>query len=174
VAQDPTILIESAIAQKLGELDARVNLFADEFRKSGLAQQSVSVLVGHSSSEFQWATTQPEPVGFELATFEIRCEIADIKNHSKGLGYLTSAMDLLRGFEPYTSIRPIVPIRYAPQGYSTSGGTWTYTGTVQAAIMRPASEYELIEELPEVTSVQLGLWREGFLQRQIDINLEAA
>ena len=169
---DPTVLLELAIARKLAELPARVKRFADEFRKTGTAQQGISVLVGHSTSEYQWSIEYPDPTGYEIASYEIRCECADIKNHSKALEYLTSAMTLLRGFEPYDGIKPVVPVRYAPAGYNTTAGIWSYTGIVRAAIARPQDEYPLIEDLPEVTEVSLGIYREGYLQRQLDINVE--
>lgn len=166
--------METAIAQKLAELPVGVKLFADEFKKSGLPQQATSVLVGHSQSEYQWAVEYPEPVGYELASFEIRCECADIKNHSKALSYLTSAMALLRGFEPYEGIKPVVPLRYAPAGYSPQAGVWSYTGVVRAAIERPRDEYPLIAALPEIESVSIGLYREGYLQRQFEITMEVS
>lgn len=171
---DPTVLLEIAIARKLSELSVRVKRFADEFRKTGTPQQSLSVLVGHSTSEYQWSIEVPEPVGVELASYEIRVEAADVHNHSKALEFLTAAMNVLRGFEPYEGIKPIIPIRYAPAGYNTTSGTWTYTGIVRAAISRPRSEYTLIESLPDVEVVSLGIYREGYLQRQIDINVEVS
>lgn len=171
---DATELLEAAIASKLETLDVKVRRFADEFAKTGKPAQGGVVLVGHSGSEYQWATEAPVQAGLEIASFEIRCEIADLKVHTSALRYLASAMDSLTGFQPYTGIRPVVPVRYAPVGYNNATGIWSYSGIVRAAISKPWTEHELIEDLPAITTVQLGIWREGYLQRHIDISMTEA
>lgn len=174
---DAPILLERAIAGKLNELGNRVRIFSDAFFRTGEVQQRINVLCGHSSSEYVWATEFPAPTGHELASFEIRVESADIKNHQAAFGYLASAMALLRGYQPYTSIRPIMPFRYAPGGYDPAAGTWTYTGVVRAMIQRPGS-YDLIEDILPIESVTVGLWRGELLSDpptavlQKSINLE--
>lgn len=159
---DAPILLEQAIAGKLSELGNRVRIFSDAFRKTGEAQQRINVLCGHSGSEYVWATEFPAPTGHEMASFEIRVESADIRNHQAAFGYLAQAMAILRGYQPYTSIRPIMPFRYAPAGYDERLGTWTYTGIVRAMIQRPGS-YELIEEIPPIEGVTVGIWRGNLL-----------
>lgn len=168
---DAPVLLEQAIAGKLSELGNRVRIFSDAFRKSGEVQQRINVLCGHSGSEYAWATEFPSPSGQEIASFEIRVESADIKNHQAAFGYLAQSMMLLRGYQPYTGIRPIMPFRYAPAGYDERAGTWTYTGIVRAMIQRPGS-YELIEEIPPIEGVTIGLWRGNILPGQASAVLQ--
>lgn len=170
---DAPLLLQAAIAAKLQDLGTRVQLFSDSFRKAGNAVQPVSCLVGHASSEYQWAVEIPQPTGLEIATFEIRIEAASIHSHNSAFSYLGKAMNLLRGFTPITDCSPLAPLRYAPQGYDQLAGTWVYTGLVRSAIKRPG-EYRCIAEIPPITEVRLGLWREGFLQAQFDVDIVEA
>jgi hypothetical protein len=167
---DAPVMLENAIAAELGKLGARVRIFADAFRKEGGAQQRINVLVGHSGSEHIWATEYPAVAGFEVASFEIRVESADIKNHQAAFSYLSAAMGLLRGFEPITNIRPILPFRYAPNGYDTQAGVWSYTGIVRAQIMRPAT-YEFLEDIEPTELITVGLWRDGYTVRTFEVDL---
>lgn len=178
LSPDAPILLEQAIAGKLSELGIRARIFSDAFKKTGEVQQRINVLCGHSGSEYAWATEFPAPSGHEVASFEIRVESADLKNHQAAFSYLSEAMRLLRGYQPYTGIKPVMPFRYAPAGYDERAGTWTYTGIVRAMIQRPGS-YELIEDILPIEGVTVGLWRGNILpgassvvlQKQIELEV---
>lgn len=168
---DPVILLERSIAAKLSTLRARVRLFADEFKAAGNATQRSQILVGHSASQYQLdqGSIGDYLVGWELADFEIRCSTADLKNHQQCLGYMTDAMSLLWGYQPYENIRPLQPQRYAPVGYDAPSGEWIYSAVIRAWIMRPCDEYEATEEQEPITGVIIGIWRDGMvLQRSIE------
>ncbi len=152
--------LEQSIAAYLDKKlpQVAVRLWADVF--GGAAPQSRSLIcVGHSRSESE--TISKIPYSWkETATFEIRVECVDLRDHQKAMGIMESAIGLLAGVQWFQEWEAIAPVSYGVEGYRADAKIWSYTGTVTSSIARPCDALTPIEEIPtdSLRVVSVGLW----------------
>ena len=164
---DIVLLLEEAIARHLGKIlkNTKVELFADEFASTGKVTQRQQLLVGHQSSDFRQLNSYPITQVEEVAKYEIRLEVVDLKNHRQALSLMSSVVNSLIGFTPYTNVQPLIPVNYGAPRFSRESGIWVYTAVLQTSFSkpRPLEDFQLIEQLPDTEIVSVGLFNSWLL-----------